>query len=242
MARSPKPPLTITAALPRFVMAASFLAVLTLICLLTADFDLKVIVGCFAVAAFLFMLMYGINLGEAINREPTPKHSLRLFGAILVFPLAIFGVLIIGGGIVGVFVSIRTVELTACTGKFSIDATLALVRVPVCFLLPLAGYAMLRKGLRRDPTAVKVVQRDSGRVSVISASLWFRSLMFAQSIAVGTLVIAFAVAAAATNNCEAAAWIWSPLVSICVAVSAAAIAAGIFALRRGRVARSGSNT
>jgi hypothetical protein len=225
-------------------MAASFLAVFTLICLLTADVDLKVIVGCFAVAAFLFTLMYGINLGEAINREPTPKHSLRLVGAILVFPLAIFGVLIIGGGIVGVFVSIRTVELAACTGKFSIDATLALVRVPVCFLLPLAGYAMLRKGLRRDPPAVKVVQRDSGRVSVISASLWFRSLMFAQSIAVGTLVIAFAVAvaAAATNNCEAAAWIWSPLVSICVAVSAAAIAAGIFALRRGRVARSGSNT
>lgn len=235
MARPSKPPLTITAALPRFIIAATILAGLTLTCLRTADFDLRVIVGCFAVAALLFTLMYGVNLGEAINREPTPQHSLRVLGAILVFPLALFGVIIIGGGIVGVFVSIRSVELVACTGQFSIDATLALVRSLVCFLLPVAGYAMLRKGLRRDPAAVKVVQRGSGRVSVVSASLWFRILMFAQSIAVGTLVIAFAVAAAATNSCEAAAWIWSPLVSISVAVVAAAIAAGIFAVRRRRV-------
>jgi hypothetical protein len=181
--------------------------------------------------------MYGINLGKAINREPMPTRSFRIVGAILVFPLAIFGVIIIGGGIVGVFVSIRTVEIQACTGKFSIDATVALVRLLVCFLMPLAGYAMLREGLRRDPAAVKVLQRGSGRVSVISAALWFRILMFAQSIAVGTLVIAFAVAAAATNSCEAAAWIWSPLVSVTVAVAAAAIAAGIFALRLHRAAQ-----
>ena len=235
MARPSKSPLTITAALPRFIIAATILAGLTLTCLRTADFDLRVIVGCFAVAALLFTLMYGVNLGEAINREPIPQHSLRVLGAILVFPLALFGVIIIGGGIVGVFVSIRSVELVACTGQFSIDATLALVRSLVFFLLPVAGYAMLRKGLRRDPAAVKVVQRGSGRVSVVSASLWFRILMFAQSIAVGTLVIAFAVAAAATNSCEAAAWVWSPLVSISVAVVAAAIAAGIFAVRRRRV-------
>jgi hypothetical protein len=204
---------------------------LTLTCVLTADLDLRVIVGCFAFAAFLFTLMYGINLGEAINREPMPTRLLRVVGAILVFPLAIFGIFVIGGGIAGVFVSTRIVEMQACTGKFSIDAVLALVRLLACFLFPLAGYAMLREGLRRDPAAVKIVQRGSGRVSVISASLWFRILMFAQGIAVGTLVIAFAVAAAATNSCEAAAWIWSPLVSISVAVVAAAIAAGIFALR-----------
>jgi hypothetical protein len=103
--------------------------------------------------------------------------------------------------------------------------------------MPLAGYVMLREGLRRDPAAVKVVQRGSRQVSVISASLWFRILMFAQSIAVGTLVIAFAGAAAATNSCEAAAWIWSPLVSISVAVAAAVIAAGIFVFRRRRMAQ-----
>jgi hypothetical protein len=61
--------------------------------------------------------------------------------------------------------------------------------------------------------------------------------MFAQSIAVGTLFIAFAGAAVATNSCEAAAWIWSPLVSISVAVVAAAIASGIFALRLHRAAQ-----
>ena len=108
MARPSKSPLTITAALPRFIIAATILAGLTLTCLRTADFDLRVIVGCFAVAALLFTLMYGVNLGEAINREPIPQHSLRVLGAILVFPLALFGVIIIGGGIVGVFVSIRS--------------------------------------------------------------------------------------------------------------------------------------
>lgn len=137
----------------------------------------------------------------------------------------------------GVFVSTRAVEMEACTGKLSLDATLALMRLLVCLVMPLAGYAMVREGLRRDPAAVSVVQRGSGRVSVISASLWFRILMFAQSIAVGTLVIAFAVAAAATNSCEAAAWIWSPLVSLSVAVAAAAIAAGIFVNRRSRIAQ-----
>jgi hypothetical protein len=235
MARSPKPPRTINAALTRFIIASTIFVGLTLTCLLTADLDLRVIVGCFAFAAFLFTLMHGVNLGKAINREPMPKRRFRVVGAILVFPLAIFGVFVIGGGIAGVFISIRTVEMQACTGKVSIDAVVALVRLLACFLLPLAGYAMLREGLRRDPAAVKVVQRGSGRVSVVSASLWFRILMFAQSIAVGTLVIAFAVAAATTNSCEAAAWIWSPLVSISVAVVAAAIAAGIFAVRRRRV-------
>jgi hypothetical protein len=237
MARSPKPPRTIRAALTRFIIASTIFVGLTLTCLLTADFDLRVIVGCFAFAAFLFTFMYGVNLGKAINREPMPTRRFRVVGAILVFPLAILGAIVIGGGILGVFVSIRTVEMQACTGKFSIDAVEALVRLLACFLLPLAGYAMLREGLRRDPAAVKVVQRGSGRVSVISASLWFRILMFAQSIAVGTLVIAFAVAAAATNSCEAAAWIWSPPVSISVAVVAAAIAAGIFALRLHRAAQ-----
>jgi hypothetical protein len=237
MARSPKPPRTTKAALTRFIIASSIFVGLTLKCLFIDDPNLRVIAGCFAFAAFLFTLMSGISLGKAINREPMPTRSFRVVGAILVFPLAIFGVIVICGGLVGVFISIRTVEMQACTGKSSIDAVLALVRLLTCFLLPLAGYAMLREGLRRDPAAVKVVQRGSGRVSVISTSLWFRILMFAQSIAVGTVAIAFAVAAAATNNCEAAGWIWSPLVSISVAVAAAVIAAVIFALRRRRAAQ-----
>jgi hypothetical protein len=194
-------------------------------------------VGCFAFAACLFALKYGVNLGKAINRQSTPTRWVRVVGAILVFPLAILGVIVIGGGIAGVFVSIRTIEMQTCTGNFSIEAAEALVRLLVCFLLPLAGYAMFREGLRRDSAAFQVVQRGSGRVSVISASLWFRIIMFAQGIAVGTLTIAFAVGAAATTSCEAAAWIWSPLVSISVAVAATAFAAGIFALRLHRAAR-----
>jgi lysylphosphatidylglycerol synthetase-like protein (DUF2156 family) len=107
MARSPKPPRTIKATLTRFIIASTIFVGLTLTCLLTADLDLRVIVGCFAFAAFLFALMYGINLGKAINREPMPTRRFRAVGAILVFPLAIFWVFVIGGGIAGVFVSTR---------------------------------------------------------------------------------------------------------------------------------------
>jgi hypothetical protein len=101
----------------------------------------------------------------------------------------------------------------------------------------LAGYATLRQGLRRDPAVTKVIQHGSRKISILSVPLWFRILMLTQSISVGTLVLAFAVAAAAKNDCCAAAWIWSPMVSISIVIVAAAIAAGIFALRRRRAAQ-----
>ena len=96
---------------------------------------------------------------------------------------------------------------------------------------------MLRQGLRRDPAVTQDIQHGSRKITVLSVPLWFRLLMLTQGIYVGTLVLAFAVAAAATNDCRAAAWIWSPVVSISVVMVAAAIAAGIFALRRRRVAQ-----
>jgi hypothetical protein len=126
MTRSPKTPRTMKAVLTRFIIASTILVGLALTCLFTADLDLRVIVGCFAFAAFLFTLMNGINLGEAINREPMSKRWVQVVGAILVFPLAIFGVFVIVGGIAGVFVSIRTAEMQGCSGKFSIDAVVAL--------------------------------------------------------------------------------------------------------------------
>jgi len=154
------------------------------------------------------------------------KRSLRIVGAILIFPLAIFGAIFIAGGIVGIFASIRAIEMEACTGKFSIEAILAIMRSVVCFVMPLLGYAMLREGLRRDPAVTRVIQHGPKKISVLSVPLWFRLLMLTQGISVGTLVLAFAVAAAATNDCRAAAWIWSPMVSISVVIVAAAIAAG----------------
>jgi len=138
---------------------------------------------------------------------------------------------------VGVFVSIRAIEMEVCTGKFAIETMLAIMRLVVCFLMPLGGYAMLREGLRRDPAVTQIIQHGSRLISVLSVPLWFRLLMLTQGISVGTLVLAFAVAAAATNDCRAAAWIWSPIVSISVVIVAAAIAAGIFALRRRHVAQ-----
>lgn len=236
MARSTRPPQSLSVALTLFAIAATVLMGLTITCLLTADFDLKVIVGCFGIGAFLITLMYGIDVGKAINREPAPKPWVRVVGEILIFPLAIFGAILIGGGFVGVIVSIREIEMEVCTGKVSIETILAIMRSVFCFIMPLAGYAMLRQGLRRDPAVTKVIQHGSRKTSILSVPLWFRILMLTQSISVGTLVLAFAVAAAATNDCRAAAWIWSPTVSISVVIVAAAIAAGIFILRRRRVA------
>ena len=100
----------------RFIIASTIFVGLTLTCLLTADLNLRVIVGCFAFGAFLFTLTYGVSLGESINREPMPNRPLRVVGAILAFPSAIFGVFVIGGGIAGVFVGSRTVEMQVCTG------------------------------------------------------------------------------------------------------------------------------
>jgi len=237
MARSPKPPRTLSVALTLFAIAGTVFTGLTITCLLTADFDLRVIVGCFAIGAFLVTLMYSIDVGKAVNREPAPKPWVRVVGAILIFPLAIFGAVFIAAGLVGVFVSIRAIEMEVCTGKFSIETMLGIVRLVVCFLMPLGGYAMLREGLRRDPAVTQVIQHGSRTISVLSVPLWFRLLMLTQGISVGTLVLAFALAAAATNDCRAAAWIWSPMVSISVVIVAAAIAAGIFALRRRRIAQ-----
>jgi hypothetical protein len=237
MARSPRPPRTIKATLTRFAIAAVVFVGLTIRCVLTVDQDLRVLVGVLAFAAFLVTLLFGIDAGKAINREPTQRQPLRVVGAILIFPLAIFGAIFIAAGLVGVFVSIRAIEMEVCTGKFSIEVIGAIMRLVVCFLMPLGGYAMLREGLRRDPAVTQVIQHRSRKISVLSVPLWFRHLMLTQSISVGTLVLTFAVAAAATNDCRAAAWIWSPMVSISVVIVAAAIAAGIFALRRRRIAQ-----
>jgi hypothetical protein len=237
MARSRKPPRTLSVALTLFAIAGTVFTGLTITCLMTADFDLRVIVGCFAFGAFLVTLMYGIDVGKALNREPAPNPWVRVVGAILIFPLAIFGAIFIAAGLVGVFLSIRAIEMEVCTGKFSIETMLSIMRLMVCFLMPFGGYAMLREGLRRDPPVTQVIRHGSRKISVLSVPLWFRLLMLTQGISVGTLVLAFAVAAAATNDCRAAAWIWSPMVSISVVFVAAAIAAGIFALRRRRVAQ-----
>jgi hypothetical protein len=237
MAGSSRPPRTIKATLTRFAIAAIVFVGLTIRCALTVDRDLRVLVGVLAFAAFLVSILFGIDAGKAINREPTQKRSLQVVGAILIFPLAIFGAIFIAAGLVGVLVSVRAIEMELCTGKFSIEAIEAILRLAVCFLMPLGGYAMLREGLRRDPAVTHVIQHGSRKISALSVPLWFRVLMLTQGISVGTLVLAFAVAAAATNDCRAAAWIWSPLVSISVVIVAAAIAAGIFALRRRRVAQ-----
>src|ERR1700690_2519545 len=232
MARSPRPPRTVKATLTRFVIAAIVFAGLTVRCVLTVDRDLSVLVGVLAFAAFLVSLLFGIDAGKAINREPAPNRCVRVVGAILIFPLAIFGAILIGGGFVGVIVSIRAIEMEVCTGTFSPETMLAIMRLVMCFLMPLGGYAMLREGLRRDPAVTQVIQHGYKKISVLSMPPWFRLLMLTQGISVGTLVLAFAGAAAATNDCRAAAWIWSPMVSISVVIVAGAIAAGIFALRR----------
>jgi hypothetical protein len=236
MARSPRPPPTIKATLIRFALAAIVLLWLTISCLRTVDRDLRVLIGVTAFAAFLVTLLFGMDAGKAINREPTVSSSLRILGVVLVFPSAIFGTLFIGAGLVILFLSVRTIEMQACSGHF---AALEAVRFIVAFLMPLGGYGMLREGLRRNPQVIKVVQHESREITIVSVPLWFRILMLTDGIAIATSLVAFAVLAAATT-CGAAAWIWSPKASILIVAAAFALAVRIFALRRRRVARSAS--
>ena len=205
MARSPKPPPTTKATLTRFTIAAIVLVWLTISCIRTVDPDLRVLVGILAFVAFLATLLFGIDSGKAINREPAAGPRLKLLGAVLVLPLAVFGVIFISAGLVLVFVSVRTIEMEACNGHL---AAMATARFVVAFLMPLGGYGMLREGLRRNPQVIKVVQQGSREITIVSVPLWFRILMLTDGIAIATSLVAYAVLAAATT-CEAAAWIWS---------------------------------
>jgi hypothetical protein len=236
MAGSPKPLRTIKATLTRFTLAAIVLAWLTISCFRTIDPDLRVLVGVLAFAVFITTLLFGIDAGKAINREPTASPPLRLLGAVLVLPLAIFGVLFIGAGLVILFISVRTIEMEACSGHL---AALASAHVVVALIMPLGGYGLLREGLRLNPQVIKVVQHGSREMTIVSVPFWFRILMLTDGIAIGTSLVAFAILAAATT-CEAAAWIWSPRASILIVIAAAALAVRIFALRRRRVARNAS--
>lgn len=236
MTRSPKPPPTVKATLIRFAFAGIVLVWLAISCFRTGDPDLRVLIGVLAFAAFLATLLFGIDAGKAINREPSATPLLRVMGAVLTIPLAVFGTVFIGAGLVIQFVSVRAIEVEACRGHL---AALAAVRFVVAFLMPLGGYGMLREGLRRNPQVITVVQRGSGAVSVVSIAPWFRILMHTAGIAIATSFVAFAALAVATT-CERAAWIWSPRVSIFIVIAAGALAARIFVLRRRRVAGSAS--
>jgi hypothetical protein len=205
---------------------------LTISCLRTVDPDLKVLVGILAFVAFLATLLFGIDAGKAINREPAAGPRLRILGAALVLPLAVFGIIFIAAGLVLLFISVRSIEMEACNGHL---AVMAAARFFAAFLMPLGGYGMLREGLRRNPQVTKVLQHGSKEITVVSVPLWLRILMLTDGIAIGTSLVSFAVLAASTT-CEAAAWIWSPRASILIVVAAAALAMRIFALRRRRIA------
>ncbi len=113
MTRSPKSPPTTQATLTRFTLATIVLVWLTISCFRTVDPDLRVLVGILAFAVFLATLLFGIDAGKAINREPTANPRLRFMGTVLVLPLAVFGVIFIGAGLVLLFVSARTIETAA---------------------------------------------------------------------------------------------------------------------------------
>jgi hypothetical protein len=226
-------PKAITATLAGLTLCALGSAWLTIKCVLIGDPDLRILVGVLAFAALLTTLMIGIRAGKAINRVPSASPWLRVLGVVLVFPLAIFGAIIICAGLVMLFVSVRQIEMDACSGHL---AGLAAVRFFVALLMPLGGYGMLRQGLRRDPKVIEVVHHGSREVTIVSVPLWFRVSMLADGIAIGTSFLAFAVLSSATT-CEAAAWIWSPRISIFIVTAAAALAVRIFALRRRRPPR-----
>jgi hypothetical protein len=230
----PKPPPTTKTMLTRLVLAAVVFVWLAISCFRTVDPDLRVLVGILAAVAFLGALLFGIDAGKAINRDPAAGPRLRLLGVILVFPLAAFGILFIAAGLVLLFVSVRSIEMEACEGQF---AAMAAARFFVGFFMPLGGYGMLREGLRRNPQFITVIQRGSKELTVASVPLWLRILMLTDGIAIGTSVVSFAVLAASTS-CDNAGWIWSPRASILITIAAAALAMRIFVLRRRRASQN----
>jgi|ERR1700733_6060688 len=86
MVKRQRTPRTVKATLIRFAVASIVLMGLTIGCFRTADPDLKVLAGLLAFPAFIVTLLFGVDAGKAINREPTASPRLRTLGAVLVFP------------------------------------------------------------------------------------------------------------------------------------------------------------
>lgn len=181
------------------------LLAIAILCMQRMDPRLKVVllaVGLLAVSPMV--LLFGADAGKAIKRDPAPTQAMRAWASALIFPQVLFGYLLVCGGIVIPFVSVRAISLGAADGHF---AGMSAIYLVVSLLLPSLGLGLVGDARGRVQAGIFA--------NTLPVPLWVRVAMLANTIAVATSVIIFSTLVG-TETVQAAAWIWRPLVCICI--------------------------
>lgn len=132
--------------LTKLLIATTLLAFLLLSCFTGIDPALKGVVG--AVIVVLLgpsVLLWGIDMSRAINREGTTSSAVRTVGRVLGIPQIMIGVILIAWGVANPAVfGIRDILANASRGAHVLAPALYTV---ISALMFLAGIKYLRDGL-----------------------------------------------------------------------------------------------
>lgn len=219
--RLPKNPPTAKASFIKMAIAGVALIVLVLICLGAIDPGLRATLLTFvAIVVFPSTLLFGVDAGKAIKRGEVPGGPTNKFAAVLIFPQAIFGGILIGAGLIVPFVSVGTLAIEASSGRF---AAMSAIQLVVSLVLPVVGIRLINEGLGRA--------NEGSASNVFRIPRWLRVVWFANTIAICTSLLAFIVFSNVTNGVPAA-WIWKPVVSIALFLAATPLAARHLSWRR----------
>lgn len=156
--------------------------------------------GVFAVLPIV--VLFAADVGKAIKCETAPTAAMRSLAAVLIFPQLLFGYLLICGGIIIPFISVRAISLGAADDHF---AGMSVIYLVISLMLPSVGLRLVTDARGRTPKEIPW--------NALPLPLWVKVAMLANTIAVATSVMAFFTIVGAEGG-EHAAWIWRPLVSI----------------------------
>ena len=172
-------------------------------CMRHIDPGLRIVLIAFGVLAVVpAVLLFGADAAKAIKRDFAQTTAMRSFAAVLIFPQLLVGCILVCGGIVIPFTSVRAISLGAADGQF---AGMAAIYLAISLMLPPVGLRLVNDGLGRANKRI--------HWSALPIPLWLRVAMLANTIAVATSVIAFFALAGAETG-DRAAWVWRPFVSI----------------------------
>jgi len=224
--RLPRRPPTAKASFIKMAIAGVALLMLVLICMRDIDSGLRATLLTFvAIIVVPSTLLFGVDAGKAIKRSEVSGGPSNKLAAVLIFPEAIFGAILIGTGLVVPFVSVGTLAVEASSGRF---AAMSAIQLVVSLMLPVVGIRLINEGLGRT--------NEGGPSNAFRIPRWLRIVVFANTMAICTSLLVFIVFANATNGVQAA-WIWKPIVSITLFLAAAPLAARHLSWRQRRMTK-----
>lgn len=226
---------TVKSALIKMALAAIVLLGLSIICLRDIDGGLRATLIVFmAIVVLPSVILFGIDASRAIKREQPQHGPLRLLAATLIFPQAMFGIVLIATALVLPFVSIRAVAIEAAEGRFAAMRAYGLLLSPLFLVL---GCHYLWEGLGAVAKVPRRIRFGRWEMNAPHIPTWLMVLIVADGISIGTLLLAYIVAAIATTQYIALRF-WQPAVSISVAIVAVPLALRLVTSRQRRSRKS----